>query len=812
MFVGDHRFWCTLRQTREAFMNDVRYALRLLRKSRLFTLTVTLTLAVGIGAATTIFSVVNAVLVRSLPFAAPDRLMQVAEKNDTLRLPAFSASNLNYLSWKEQTQTFEQLGAIQFGTYTLSGRGDPETYTGSSITSSVMPLLGLQPLAGRVFGPDDEKVGAAPVALISQTLWTRRFDGDPSIVGRPATLNGTGYTIVGIAPPALNLLTNGDIWVPLIIDPSKEMRLNHQTFVVGRLKPGVTEQTARAEMDAIAARVGQQYPEVKDWGVNLITFTDTFVSAQLRTALLVLLGAVMVVLLIVSANVANLLLSRALDRQKEVAVRAALGASRARLLRQLLIESLALSSVGGVAGLVVGALGIKLLEAALPPNVLPVPDIGMDRIVVIFALALTFLTGIIFGLAPAWHGARVDVNTTLKATGRSSSGVRPMWRKGLAGAELALATILLIGAALLSRSLLALQHVPLGFDPDGVMAFQVSVPPTKYPAPKRIAFYRELGQRLKALPGVRDAGISSGIPFGAGNYTQSPVAAPGSPSLPAGTSVPIDWRIVGSGYFATVKIPLLRGRDFTDADTGPTSNVMIISVAAGRSLWGDADPMGRTVRRVADGADFTIVGVVGDVRSRTLNRESPALYYPAGRAWSLMDIVVRPVGDAASVMSGVRQIVRELDPEVPLTNVRPMTEWVSSGAAQPRLNATLLGVFAAMALLVSAIGTYGVLAYSVSQRTKELGLRLALGADRRGLLALVVGEGMRIGAVGIVVGVIAAAAMGRLLSSLVFNVSVWDPLTYASVATVLGVVALISCVIPALRASRIDPMEALRLD
>jgi putative ABC transport system permease protein len=794
-------------------MTDIRYALRLLRKAQLFTLTVTLTLAVGIGAATTIFSVVNAVLVRPLPFADADRLIQVAEKNDKLRLRAFSASTLNYLSWKEQTQTFDQLGALQFGTFTLSGRGDPETYTGALITSSLIPMLGLQALAGRTFSPDDDKIGAPPVALISQALWTSRFGADPSIIGRPATLNGTPYTIVGVAPPALSLLTTGDVWVPLIIDPARELRLNHVIFVAGRLKPGVTLEVARAEMDAIAVRVGQQYPEVKDWGINLITFNDTFVSAQLRRGLLVLLGAVMVVLLIVSANVANLLLSRALDRQREVALRAALGASRGRLLRQLLIESLALSSLGGVAGLAVGALGIRLLETTLPANVLPVPDIGMDPTVVLFALGLTLLTGLIFGLAPAWHGARVDVNTTLKATSRSSSVARPWLRKSLACAELALATILLIGAALLARSLVALQGVPLGFDPASVISFQVSLPPTKYPNPKRVAFYRDFAQRLKTLPGVRDAGISSGVPFGVGNYTTSPFSAPGSPTLPADASVPIDWRIVSQGFFSTMRIPLVRGRDFSEGDTATNApNVIIISAAAARTLWGGADPMGRTVRRVSDGSNYTVVGVVGDVRSTTLNRESPALYHTANRTWPRMDIVIRTATDATPVMSAVRQVVREMDPELPLMNIRPMTEWVSTGAAQPRLNATLLGMFAAMALLVSAIGTYGVLAYSVSQRTKELGLRIALGADRKGLLTLVVGEGMTVGLAGIVVGILASAALGRLLSSLVFDISVWDPLTYAGVATTLGIVALLSCAIPALRASRIDPMEALRLD
>ena len=795
-------------------MTDLRYAVRLLRKSHLFTLTVVTIIAVGIGATTAIFSVVNAVLLRPLPFADPGRLMQVAEKNDALRLPQFGASALNYLSWKEATRTFAELGAIQFGTYTLSGNGDPENYTGNAITPSLLPLLGVHAIAGRGFADGEDKPGAAPVAMIGETLWRRRFGGDPSIVGRTLTLNGTAYTVVGIAPRALNLLTGGDVAVPLVIDPPKEMRLNHVLFVVGRLKPGVSYQAAQAEMDTIAARVGQQYPDVKEWGINLITFTDTFVSSQLRTALLVLLGAVVFVLLIVSANVANLLLARALDRHKEMAVRAALGAGRGRIVRQLLVESVLLSGLGGVLGLIGAAWGVSWLESTIPPNVLPVPDIGIDPLVVSFAIGITFLTGVVFGLAPAWQAARTDVNTALKDAGRSATGgVRPIFRKGLAAAELALATVLLIGAALLVRSLLALQHVQLGFNPDGVMSMQVSLPVTKYPNAKRVAFFRELNATLASLPGVKSAGITSGMPFGAGNYTQSPVAAPGKSLLPAGASVPIDWRTVSPGYFSTMEIPILRGRDFTDADTIGAPEVMVVSRATARTMWGDDDPLGKIVRRVADGKDFTVVGVVGDVRSSTLTRESPALYYSNGvRTWPLMDIVIRTATDPAPIVSAVRQRIKAIDADLPLSNVRPMTEWVSTSAAQPRLNATLLGVFAAVALLVAAVGTYGVLAYSVSQRTKELGLRMALGADRAGVLRLVVREGMVVGAAGIACGIAGAGVLGRALSSLVFGVSVWDPSTYAAVSSVLAVVALAACVVPAIRASRVDPMVALRLD
>jgi putative ABC transport system permease protein len=795
-------------------MTDLRYAARLLRKSPLFTITIILTLVIGIGATTAIFSVVNAILLRPLPFAEPDRLMQVAEKNDRLSLPAFSSSALNYLSWKEQTQTFAALGAIRFVTFTLSGRGDPETYTGNAISASLMPLLGLPATLGRRFGDEDDRPGAAPVAIISESLWRRRFDGDPAAIGRAATINGTAYTVVGIAPRALTILTNGDIWVPLAIDPAREMRLNHVLFVVGRLRPGVTYQAAQAEMDTIAARVGQQYPENKDWGINLVSFTNTFVSSQLRTALLVLLVAVIFVLLIVSANVANLLLARALERQREMAVRAALGAGRARLLRQLLIESLLLSGIGGAAAIPVAAWAVALLESTLPRNVLPVPDIGLDTTVVLFAIGVTLLTGVVFGMAPAWQSARIDVNRTLKDGGRSASGgVRPLLRKGLACAELALATVLLVGATLLVRSLLELQRVPLGFDPEGVTAFQIALPPTKYDGPKRVAFHRELGNAIAAVPGVQRAGTSSGIPFGVGNYTTSPVTAPGKSVLPPGTPVPVDWRVVSPAFFETMRIPLLRGRAFADSDTATAPAVMIVSRATARRFWGDDDPIGRTIRRVAESKDFTVIGVVGDVRSTTLNRESPALYYSSGTVtWPLMDIVVRTAGDATPVMAAIRQKVRELDPDLPLSNVRPMSEWVATSAAQPRLNATLLGIFAVVALLVAAIGTYGVLAYSVSQRTKELGLRMALGADRAGVLRLVVREGMTVGLAGILGGVVAAIALSQALSALVFGVSVWDPWTYGGVAALLLLVALASCALPAIRASRVDPMTALRLD
>jgi putative ABC transport system permease protein len=794
-------------------MPDIRYAVRLLRRSPLFTVTVVLIVATGIAATTAIFSVVNAVLLRPLPYADPGGLMQVAEKNDSLHQPVFGVSALNYLSWREMSRSFTDLGAVQFGTFTLSGRGEPENYTGNLISASLMPLLGLQPIAGRVFTAGDERVGAAPVAMIGESLWRRRFGGDRAVVGQPVTLNGVAYTVVGIAPRALTLLTNGDVWLPLVIDPAKEIRLNHVLFVAGRLKPGVTVQAAQAEMDAVSTRMQQQYPEIRGWGVTLVTFTDTFVSGQLRRALLVLLGAVVLVMVIVSANVANLLLARALDRQKEMAVRAALGAGRARLARQLLVESVVLSGLGGVVGILAAVWAVAWLESILPPNVLPVPDIGVDRGVVAFALGLTLVTGLTFGQVPAWQASRADVNTSLKKASRSSTGGRPFVRRGLAAMELALATVLLIGAALLGRSLLALQRVPLGFNPDGVLTLQISLPPTRYANPQRVVFLRDLDAALNAVPGVTHAALTSGMPFGAGNYTRSPFIPLGSRILEPGAGVPVDWRTVSPGYFVTMGIPLLRGRVFTDADTGDAPDVMVISRATARMMWGDEVAVGRYVRRSADKRVFTVIGVVGDVRSSTLNSEAPTLYYSSGvRTWPLMDVVIRTSTDPAAVVRAVREIVRRKDPDVPLANVRPMTEWIDTSAAQPRLNAALLALFAAVALFVAAIGTYGVLAYTVSQRTKELGVRMTLGADRASVLRLIVREGMLTGACGILAGMVIAGLLGKTLSSLVFGVSVWDASSYAIVSLLLGAVALVSCVIPAIRAARVNPILALRLD
>ena len=795
-------------------MNDARYALRILRKAPLFTAAVVITIALAIGANIAIFSIVNAVLVRPLPFENPSTLVQVAEKNDKLHLPIFGTSVLNFLDWRDQSHSFEQLGAISYGTYTLTGSGDPEQLSGNPVSPALTRILGLQPIAGRAFNSNEEKPGSPRVAMLSEGLWKRRFGSDPSLIGRTITLDGQATTVIGIAPAALSLLSGGDIYTPLIIDPANENRLNHINNVFARLKPGVSVAQAQAEMNAISVHNGQVHPEIRDWGIRLLSMQDTFVSSDLKTGLLVLMSAVLLVLLIACANIANLLLARAAARQSEMAMRTALGATRRRLVRQLLIESIALCCGGGLAGLVAATGALRLLNHVLPPGTLPIPAIAMDANVAWFAVGITLFTGFLFGLAPALRGSRSNLSHVLRQGGRGlagSAGAR--LRNSLAAAELALATILLIGAGLLLQTLANLERVQLGFQPHGLLTFQLSPPLVKYPVTGGAAhLYRALLDRLNAIPGVRGAAVSSGIPFGAGNYTTHPMFTTGASVLPPSTLVPIDWRIVSPGYFATMNIPLLRGRDFTDADNSTTAGVLIVSQSTAKKFWGDLDPIGRVLHPSAVPKQaITVIGVVGDVRDTALNQETPALYYPmAARVAGLMDVVVRTSAAPDSVLPAVRQKIRELDPQLALANIRTEDEWVSNSAAQPRLNSVLLGVFAAVALLIASIGIYGVLAYSVSQRTSEIGVRMALGATRSHVLRLIVTEGLVVAIAGIGLGLLGALALARVLASLVFGVQVHDPSTFAAAAFTLALVALAASIVPALRASRVDPMVALR--
>jgi putative ABC transport system permease protein len=792
---------------------DVAYSLRLMRKAPLFTAAVVLTIGLAIAATATIFSVVNAQMLRPLPFKDPARLLFVFERNDKLHSPVYNVSVLNFLDWRAQTKSFDLAAVNPDNTYILTGTGDPEQLTGNRISPDLTRVLGIRLIAGRSFTPEEEKPGAAPVALIGDGFWRSHFAKDAKALGRTIILNGTPTTIVGIAPDTVNLLASGDIYTPLTIDPAKEMRLNHTLFVVGRLKSGVSVPQARAEMNTISDGMKQQYPEMRDWGVNLLSTLDALISPQIKTGLLVLLAAVSFVLLIACANIANLLLARTAARQHEMAVRTALGASQGRLVRQLLIESVTLSCSGGLVGLLATWWAVRAMNHWLPPNTLPIPTVEVDSHVLLFALGTTVLTGLIFGIVPALRTAKVKVDEVIKTGGRGGSGgIRTRMRNTLVAVELALATVLLIGAGLFIQTLVNLQSVKLGFEPHGLITFQVSLPAGKYPPKTRAPlFFREMIESLAALPGVRSAAVSSGIPFGAGAYYSHPMMATENSILPPDAKVPIDWRIVNPGYFKTMNIPLLLGREFEYSDAS-TPNIIIVSQATARTFWGHENPLGRTLRRSADPkTPFTVVGVVGDVRSTQLSQESPAFYYSiTTRTNPLMDVVVRTDGSPESLLPAIRKRIKALDPDLPMANVKTMEQWVTTSAAQPRLTSILLSTFAGVALLIAAIGIYAVLAYSVSQRTREIGVRMAMGATPRRVLGLIVSEGMRVVLLGLVIGLAGGLALGRTLQSLVYGVGVRDPKIYFVVAAILTAVALAACFIPARRAAVVDPMVALR--
>jgi putative ABC transport system permease protein len=795
-------------------MNDIHYGLRIMRKSPLFTCTVVVTVALAIGANITVFSVINAVLLRPLPFFDPSRLVQVAEKNDKLHLPSFGSSVLNFLSWREQARSFQDLAAVGSAAYTLTGSGNPEQISGNFMSPALMRVLGVSPIAGRAFSEYEENPGRGPVVMVGQGLWKRQFASDPGLVGRTITLNGVATTVVGIAPASLNLISGGEIYTPLIIDPRKEIRLDHEVVTFGRLRPGVSFNEAQAEMNSVSARMGLQYPEIRDWGIRLMSLTDTFVTPELRTGVLILLVAVFFVLLIACANIANILLARAAGRRTEIGMRRAMGASRGRLVRQMLVESVVLCCSGGVLGVILALAATHFLNRLLPVGTLPVPVVEMDGRIAFFALVIILVTGLLFGLAPAWQGSHGDVNQLLRSGGRGVAGTPGSGlRKILASFELALATLLLIGAGLLIRSLSNLQQVQLGFGSHGLITFQLSPPASKYPGiGKAPQLYRILLDSLRSIPGVRGASVSSGIPFGAGNYTTHPMFTSGPSILRPATLVPVDWRIVSPGYLKVMNIPLLRGRDFTDADDNKAPHVLIVSQATAKTFWGDEDPIGRTLRRSADpNTPFTVIGVVGNIRDAALNQESLQLYYPmAARVTALMDVVVRTDQAPAGVLPAIRQKLAEVDQELALANVRTMDEWISNSAAQPRMDTVLLFVFASIALVIASIGIYGVLAYSVSQRTGEIGLRMALGASRGDIFRLVAGEGIRVIITGIGVGLIGANTAGKAMSSLIYGVSTRDPATFTIAAVLLLMVALAACVFPGLRAARLLPMVALR--
>jgi putative ABC transport system permease protein len=799
--------WTDLRQ-------DLGYALRAMLKAPGFTAAVVLTLALGIGASSTMFSVVDAVLLRPFGFADPERLAVPAEFTpEGDRNPA--ASGWNFQEWRRQSRSFQSLAAYVDRERILTGAGEAEELNTRVTTGNFFAVLGQRPLLGRTYTEAEE---TERVAVLSHGLWQRRFGGDPAIVGRTLRMNDLDVRVVGVmGPDVASLGERPDLWAPMRLTPEMRGRF---VRVVGRLRPGVSLEEARTEFATIARRLGEADPQLnKGWSTRVLSLREE-VSGEVRPALLVLLGAVGFLLLIACANVANLLLSRAAARRKEVAVRRALGATRGRLVRQLLTESLALSAIAGALGVAMAFAGTRLLVAYLPEDLaLPrLDEVGVDLRIVAITAGVSLLVGILFGLAPALLGSSVGPGETLRDASRGSTAGRERGRvrAALVVAEVALALMLLAGAGLLARSFGNVMRVDTGLRTGHVLTLRIAARAERYQEPAAmVALSRELRGRLATVPGVRDVGlIGPWLPL-TGAKSGMPFQRDDRPPSPPGEEPGADIRIVDGDYHRAVGVPLRRGRAFEARDTESSPDVILVNDALAQRYFRGEDPVGKRITvEWGDTLRAEIVGVVGSVRELSPTQEpSPAIYIPfAKRPDDLFRVVVRTTGDPEALAGSVREIVRSIDPNLPVSEIRTLDDVASGAVARPRLYLLLLGVFAALALLLAAIGLYGVIAYSVAQRRAEIGVRVALGATGPAVQRLVVGEGMRLAALGLAVGLAGALLLTRLMRSLLFGVAPTDPLTLAATAALLAAVALAASWLPARRAAGTDPMIALRAE
>lgn len=813
----------------DTIWQDLRFGARTLVKHWGFTVIALLTLALGIGANTAIFSVINAVLLRPLPFAQPERLFTLWNVNIKKGGDGFSVTYPDFFDWRTQQQSFEYLAAFRNRDLTLTGVGDAVRLRGAVTTSDLFPLLGVSPALGRTFTPEEERAGNHAVVL-SDVLWRRRFNADRNVVGRTIALNGQSYTVIGVMPPSFVFPYGPDVtelWVGTAMDaegqaPITGQRGNHTIEAIGRLKPGVTLGAAQAEMSRVAEGLGKQYPEMSgDLGIQVVPFYERIVG-NVSWMLWVLLGAVGCVLLIACANVANLLLARAVGRQREIAIRAAMGANRWRVIRQLLTESVLISLLGGIAGLLLASWGTDFLLSLAPRAVPRVAETALDGRVLSFTLAVSLLTGILFGLAPALSAVKHDLVPLLKegSLGAGGGARGKLVRNSLLVAQIAIAFTLLICAGLLIHSFWRLQQVNPGFDPHNVLTFRLSLPTAKYAENSQIeSFYQRLQERLKVSPGVTSASAVSVLPL-SGQNSAVGFSIDGVPTE-ANNPFPHEsfLRIVRPGYFRTLGIPLLQGRDFDERDLLTGKPVVIINETLARKYFPDQNPLGRRINpsfAIDDrGIQMReIIGVVKDVQHASLSEPAGAECYashlqvPA----QTMTTVLRTAQDPRALMGIVRKEVAALDADLPVYNDKTLEDYLALSVAQPRFNTMLLTFFAGVALLLTAIGLYGVMSYTVSQHTREIGIRLALGAQKRDVLTFVVGQGMLLTLLGIGIGIGAAFALTRLLREFLFGVSAADPLTFGVVAILLAVIALLACYIPARRATRVDPMIALRYE
>ena len=806
------------------FVQDLRYGVRMLRQSPAFTAVAVMTLALGIGASTAIFSIVDAVLLRSLPYRDPNQLVLMfgvpLDRPDAL-------SGISYRDFTEclaQNSAFSHLAGNAFHDLTLTGTGEPAIVNTADVTPDIFPLLNAKPLLGRTLLPEDGKPGAAAVVILSENLWRSRFGADPGLIGQSIALDMRSFTVVGILPASFRYpegAAHQDVWISILQDPLFGPLTSKPSVrglrLIGRLKPGVSMANAQIEMNTLGARLAKEFP-AEDFGFTIrIQPYREVVVGNLKPALLILLSAVGLLLLIACANIANLLLSKATSRGREVAVRIALGASRTRIVRQLLTESALLGLLGGVAGLLLAAWAVWSLQPFLPPEVVEISSIHVGGRVEVFALLLSLAAALAFGLAPALLAAPSSLQMSLKEGGeRSGSRGGHHLRSFLAIAEISLAMVLLVAGGLLIRSFALVTSVNPGFDPINVTEAEVSLPQFQYSTPRQwTAFSKELLERLHAEPGFKDSALAAPLPMdrqGEATFTFSIV---GDPPLPPGKSTTADYATVSPGYFHVMQIPLLRGRFFSEQDSPSNPNVAIISETLARRYFPNEDPIGRQMRfgfPPNGNVSREIVGVVGDVRDVALSQEpGPMMYVPFVQAPLYGgEVVVRSSLGASTVAPAIREAVRSIDKDLPVTDVASFPDALDQSISRERFRTFLLGSFSAIALVLAAVGIFGVISYSVSRRTHEIGIRMALGAQRRDVLHLILGQGAKLALVGLGIGAVLAFLLTRLIASLLYRISATDPLTFATVAIVLLGVAVTACYIPARRAVRVDPMVALR--